>query len=49
MEYLRAMMNYWFYCIVYCLNCEDWVQFKTKVFDPNWTLFDKAGYLRRNI
>ena len=33
----------------FCLNCEDWVQFKTNVYDPNWTLFDKEGYLRINI
>ena len=24
----------------FCLNCEDWVQFKTDVYNPNWTLFD---------
>ena len=33
----------------FCLNCEDWVKFKGNVFDQNWSLFDEAGYLRRNI
>ena len=33
----------------FCLNCEDWVQFKTDVYNPNWTLFDEEGYLKINI
>ena len=33
----------------FCLNCEDWVKFKTNVFDQNWTLYDEAGNLKRDI
>ena len=33
----------------FCLNCEDWVKFKTNVYDANWTLFDEWGYLRQDV
>ena len=33
----------------FCLNCEDWIQFKANVFNDGWTLLDNSGYLRRNI
>ena len=33
----------------FCLNCEDWVKFKIMVHEQNWTLYDKSGYLRRDI
>ena len=33
----------------FCLNCDDWIKEKTKVFDQGWTLLDPYGYLRRDI
>ena len=33
----------------FCLNCEDWVKFKTMVHEQNGTLYDKSGNLRRDI
>ena len=35
--------------VFFCLNCEDWIQHKTNVFDEGWTLFDNEGYLRHGI
>ena len=32
--------------IFFCLNCDDWIQYKLKVFDQGWTLLDAEGYLR---
>ena len=32
-----------------CLNCEDWIQFKDNVLDPDWTIFDNNGFLRRDV
>ena len=28
--------------VYFCLNCDDWIQFKSKVFDQGWTLLDKG-------
>ena len=33
----------------FCLNCEDWIKEKTRVFDQGWTLLDQYGYLRMDI
>ena len=33
----------------FCLNCQDWVKFKTRVHDSNWSLFDESGYLKVDI
>ena len=33
----------------FCLNCDDWVKEKGKIFDQGWSLTDKNGYLRRDI
>ena len=33
----------------FCLNCDDWVQKKEKVFDKGWTLLDQDGFLRTGI
>ena len=30
--------------VYFCLNCDDWIQFKSKVFDQGWTLLDKEGF-----
>ena len=27
----------------FCLNCDDWIKYKTKVLDQGWTLFDEEG------
>ena len=32
-----------------CLNCEDWIQCKERVYEACWSLFDEQGYLRRGI
>ena len=32
-----------------CLNCDDWIQDKTKVLDQNFTLLDERGNLRRDL
>ena len=33
----------------FCLNCEDWIKHKVKVFDAGWSLFDQYGYLRYDV
>ena len=33
----------------FCLNCDDWIQYKENVFDEGWTLFDNEGCLRHGI
>ena len=33
----------------FCLNCQDWIKDKTRVFEQNWTLFDDEGFLRRDV
>ena len=33
----------------FCLNCDDYVQHKEDIFNDGWSLFDGAGYLRRDI
>ena len=33
----------------FCLNCEDWVKEKFRVYDRNWSLLDQDGYLRMDI
>ena len=35
--------------IFFCLNCEDWIQYKENVFNAGWTLFDDMGFLRTDI
>ena len=32
-----------------CLNCDEWIQDKAKIFDEGWALLDGAGQLRTNI
>ena len=33
----------------FCLNCEDWVKYKSKVFDQDWSLFDGEGNLNQYV
>ena len=33
----------------FCLNCDDWVKDKERVFEHGWTLLDQYGYLRKDI
>ena len=33
----------------FCLNCNDWIKDKTRVFEEGWTLFDEAGFLRHDV
>ena len=33
----------------FCLNCDDWVKYKERIFDQGWTLLDDAGFLRTGI
>ena len=33
----------------FCLNCDDWIQQKWKVFEEGWTLKDGSGNLRRDV
>ena len=35
--------------VFFCLNCEDWVQDKSKVLEDGWALFDQAGNLRYDV
>ena len=35
--------------VFFCLNCDDWIKFKTAVFDEGWTMFDHEGFLRMDI
>ena len=35
--------------VFFCLNCEDWIQDKARVFDYGWTLYDDQGFLRTGI
>ena len=35
--------------VYFCLNCDDWVQNKTKVLQSGWTLLDEAGDLRTDV
>ena len=35
--------------VFFCLNCEDWVQYKSNVLDHGWTLFDQDGNLDYNV
>ena len=35
--------------VYFCLNCEDWVKEKERVFEEGWSLFDKDGYLNYNL
>ena len=32
-----------------CLNCDEWIQDKTKVLNKDWTLFDQNGDLRKDM
>ena len=33
----------------FCLNCEDWIKEKDKVFLSGWSLFDDGGFLRHDV
>ena len=33
----------------FCLNCEEWICDKARVFDKGFTLLDEAGNLKYNI
>lgn len=35
--------------VCFCLNCDEWIQYKDKVFDQGWTLLDEEGFLRQGI
>ena len=35
--------------LYFCLNCDDWVKYKDRVLDHNWSLFDQDGYLNRFV
>jgi hypothetical protein len=32
-----------------CLNCDSWIKHKENVLTPGWSIFDKEGYLRRDV
>ena len=32
-----------------CLNCDEWIQDKTKVLNQDWPLFDQNGDLQRDV
>ena len=34
---------------LFCLNCEDWVKMKTRVYDVNWTLYDESVNLKVDV
>ena len=33
----------------FCLDCDDWIKDKTRVFDEDWTLLDNNGFLRMDL
>ena len=33
----------------FCLNCEVWVKFKTRVYEADWTIYDESGYLKGDV
>ena len=35
--------------VYFCLNCDDWVKQKEKVFDDGWSLFDHDGNLEYGV
>ena len=35
--------------VYFCLNCNEWIKDKIRVFDEGWTLLDTDGYLRQGI
>ena len=35
--------------IYFCLNCNDWIKEKSRVFDQGWTLLNEQGFLRTGI
>jgi hypothetical protein len=35
--------------LVFCLNCDDWIQNKEEVLKTDWSLFDANGDLRRDV
>ena len=35
--------------VFFCLNCDDWVQEKSRVLDKGWSLFDMAGNLNQFV
>ena len=35
--------------VYFCLNCNDWVKNKERVFDQGWTLLGEDGFLRMEI
>ena len=35
--------------LVFCLNCDDWIQNKAEVLKSDWTLVDANGDLRRDV
>ena len=35
--------------VYFCLNCDDWVKYKSKVFDQGWSLFDGEGNLNQYV
>ena len=35
--------------VFFCLNCDDWIEFKSDVFNEGWTLLNEEGFLRHGI
>ena len=35
--------------VYFCLNCDDWVKEKGRVFDQGWSLFDLDGNLNNFV
>ena len=35
--------------VFFCLNCHDWINDKSAVFEAGWTMFDEAGFLLTDI
>ena len=35
--------------VYFCLNCDDWIEYKSEVFNEGWTLLNEEGFLRHGI
>ena len=35
--------------VFFCLNCDDWIQDKSAIFETGWTMFDESGGLRYDV
>ena len=35
--------------VFFCLNCDDWIQEKSAIFETGWTMFDETGGLKYDV